>query len=82
MLKEFDYKLFSTLVVILLLPTVYTTVRIHLLGSYPSEWGVNIASQIMWLNVMYEVVQEGLILPLFYLLGKSLKDKYQLTNKV
>ena len=82
MLKNFDYKLFFTIISLSLLPTIYTTVRIHFLGNFPTDWGFNIASQIAWVNVMIEVIQEGLILPLFYLMGQSLTNKKELANKV
>ena len=81
-LRNFDHKLFFTLVCLALLPTLYATVRIHFLGNLPDDYGFNIASQIAWVNVMYEVVQEGLILPLFYFIGQSLKDDRELENRV
>ena len=81
-LKSIDYRLFFTLLVLALIPTTYTTVRIHFLGDLPSDWGFNIASQLTWVNVAYEVVQEAIILPLFYLMGKSLQDKRDLENKI
>ena len=81
-LKNFDYKLFFTLVSLSLLPTFYTTVRIHFLGNLPNDWGFNISSQIIWVNVIVEVIQEGLILPLFYFIGKSLGNYRELENKV
>lgn len=81
-LKNFNYRLFFTLVLISLLPVVYTTVRIHFLGNLPIDWGVNIASQLAWVNIIYEVIYEALILPLFFLIGKSLENKSELENKV
>ncbi len=81
-LKSVDFKLFFTLLIMTLIPTIYTTVRIHFLGDLPSDWGFNIASQLTWVNVAYEVVQEAIILPLFYLMGKSLLDKQNLENKI
>jgi Na+-driven multidrug efflux pump len=66
----------------MLLPTVYNTVRIFFLGAMPDDWGVNIASQLSWASLFYEVIQEALILPLFFLLGKSLLDKDEFENKV
>ena len=65
-----------------LLPGIYGAFRIHLLGNLPNDSGLNIASQIAWVNVLYEVVHESLILPLFFLLGKSLKDAAEFENKV
>jgi len=58
-----------------LLPTLYTTVRIHFIGNLPAAWGFNIASQLAWLNVAYEVIHEALLLPMFYLIGKHLSDR-------
>ena len=34
-----------------------------------------------WVNLIYEIVEEAMILPLFYLLGKSMKSKDELGNK-
>ena len=64
------------------IPIVYQTVRIFFLGDMPGDWGFNIASQLVWVNLFYEVIQEALILPLFFLLGKSLNNKAELENKV
>lgn len=66
----------------MLLPTIYQTIRIHFLGDMPGDWGFNIASQLSWVNLFYEIIQEAMILPLFFLLGKSLLNKEELTNKV
>ena len=66
----------------MLFPTVYQTVRIYFLGAMPGDWGFNIASQLSWVNLFYEVIQEALILPLFFMLGKSLSDRNELENKV
>ncbi|EKH1299156.1 hypothetical protein O6P64_004699, partial [Escherichia coli] len=52
------------------------------LGDLPTEWGVNIASQLAWVNLGLEVVQEALILPLFYLLGKTLHERDATLNKL
>jgi len=66
----------------MLLPTVYHTVRINFLGAMPDDWGFNIASQLSWANLFYEVIQEALILPLFFILGKSLLNKQEFENKI
>lgn len=81
-LKTVNYRLWLAILATMLLPTVYQTVRIFFLGDMPSDWGVNIASQLSWVNLFYEVVQEALIFPLFFLLGKSLQNKEELANKV
>lgn len=81
-LKGIDSKLFLTLLLMGLFPTVYTTVRIFFLGGLPSDWGFNIASQISWVNLAYEVLQEGLILPLFFLIGQVIAQKDQVENRI
>ncbi len=81
-LNQIDYKLFATLILFGLLPTIYTTVRIFFLGDIPTDWGFNIASQLTWVNIIYEVIQEAILLPIFYLLGKSLSEKTVFDNKI
>lgn len=81
-LKTVNYRLWFAILATMLLPTVYQTVRIFFLGDMPSDSGINIASQLQWVNLFYEVVQEALILPLFFLLGKSLGDGKEFSNKV
>ena len=81
-LKTVNYRLWFALLALLLLPTIYQTVRIHFLGNMPNDWGFNIASQLQWLNLFYEVIQEALILPIFFILGKSLSNKNEFSAKV
>lgn len=81
-IKTFNWKLWIAIFITNFLPAIYQTVRIYILGSMPSDTGLNIASQLQWVNLFYEVIQEALILPLFYLLGKSLNNFDTLSNKV
>lgn len=41
---------------------------------------ISIAGQLSWINLIYEVINEAIILPLFYLL--VLSDKKELTNRM
>ena len=81
-LKTVNYRLWAAILLMMFIPIVYQTVRIFFLGDMPGDWGFNIASQLSWVNLFYEVIQEALILPLFFLLGKSLNNKAELENKV
>jgi len=81
-LKTVNYRLWAAILLMMFIPIVYQTVRIFFLGNMPGDWGFNIASQLSWVNLFYEVIQEALILPLFFLLGKSLNNKAELENKV
>lgn len=79
-MKQINYRLFITLLLLGLIPTIYTTVRIFLIGQLPGDWGFNIASQLSWVNLLYEILQEAVILPLFFFIGKVVKDKLALEN--
>jgi Na+-driven multidrug efflux pump len=81
-LKSINYRLFFAILVLMFFPTIYQTVRIYFLGAMPGDWGFNIASQLSWVNLFYEVIQEAIILPLFYVLGKSCTKKEEFENKV
>ena len=81
-LKRINYRLFWALMLLAIMPAIYITVRVHLLGNFPDTWGFNIASQMQWIHLLYEVMQEALILPLFFIMGLSLKNKAALENKV
>ena len=81
-LKTLNYRLLSAILMMMLLPTAYQTVRIFFFGDMPDAQGFNIASQLAWVNLFYEVIQEALILPLFFLLGRAIANKEELENKV
>jgi len=81
-LKRFNYKLFLAILITGLLPTIYTTVRFNFLGSLPDDWGYNIASQLQYVNLIFEVIQEMLILPLFFLVGKTIGNMEITRNKI
>ena len=80
--KTVDYKLFFAIFITKLLPTIYQTVRIYFLGTLPSASGVDIASQLSWVSLFYEVVQEALLLPLFNLLGQKLNELNEFINRI
>jgi len=81
-LKRINWRLYLALLVTAAFPTIYTTIRIYFLGDLPAAWGVNIASQLAWVNLGLEVIQEAIILPLFYLLGKTLLNRGVTLNKL
>lgn len=78
--ENVNYKLWMMLTLISLLPQLYSVVRVHLLGSLPDQSTFQIISQISWLNAGYEVLSEGLIIPLAYLLGQVVNNKKYSVN--
>ena len=81
-LKNINHKLFLALLVLGLCPTIYTTVRVFFLGQLPGDWSFSIAGQLSWVNLLYEVISEANILPLFFFIGKVKKDKKAFSNRV
>lgn len=77
-----NYRLYFALLVLGLAPTVYTTVRVFFLGQLPGEWAYSIAGQLSWVNLLYEILNEAIILPLFYFMGKVREDRAEFSNRV
>ncbi len=81
-IKNINLKLFLSLLILGLCPTVYTTVRVFFLGQLPGEYSYSIAGQLSWVNLIYEIVNEAIILPLYFFLGKVITDKKEFSNRV
>ena len=81
-LSRINYKLFAALLVLGLAPTIYTTVRVFFLGQLPGEYSFSIAGQLSWVNLLYEIMNEAIILPLFYFIGKVKENKAEFSNRV
>ncbi len=81
-LKRINYRLFFALLFLGFCPTVYTTLRIFFLGQLPGDWAYSIAGQLSWVNLLYEILNEAIILPLFFFVGQVVTNKEELTNRV
>ena len=81
-LKNINYKLFVSLIILGLYPSLYTTLRVFLLGQFPGEWSYSIAGQLSWVNLIYEIMNETIILPLFYFIGKVKEDRNEFENRM
>ena len=77
-----NYRLYFALLVLGFAPTVYTTVRVFFLGQLPGEWAFSIAGQLSWVNLLYEILNEAIILPLFYFVGQVREDRAEFSNRV
>ncbi|EJG2371832.1 TPA: multidrug transporter [Vibrio parahaemolyticus] len=72
---KINVKLWLVLILSSLVPLIYTTTRIHFIGSMPDSWAFSIAAQVAWLNIGYEVINEALLLPLAFILGQVIMTK-------
>ena len=75
-------KLFLALLLLGLCPTIYTTLRVFFLGELPGEYSFSIAGQLSWVNLLYEILSEAIVLPLFFFIGKVLTDKQEFSNRM
>lgn len=81
-LRSIDYRLWAAIFLTALLPTLYATTRIYFLNSLPDTGSLNIAAQSAWLHLAYEVLQEALLLPLYFVFGQVLGDLPALRRRV
>ena len=80
--KNINYKLFFALLFLGFCPTIYTTIRIFFLGQLPNAWAYSIAGQLSWVNLLYEILNEAIILPLFYFTGQVKNDCKEFGNRI
>jgi len=81
-LKNLNGRLFLALLVMGLCPTLYTTLRTFFLGQLPGDWSYSIAGQLSWVNLLYEVINEAIVLPLYFFMGQAVSDKKEFTNRI
>lgn len=81
-LRKINHKQFLALLVLGLAPALYVTLRVFFLGQLPGEWSFSIAGQLTWVNLIYEVLNESIILPLYFFISKVKDDKEEFSNRV
>ena len=81
-IRKINYKLFISLLIMGVCPTIYTTIRVFFLGNLPGEWAFSIAGQLSWVNLLYEILDESIILPLYFFMGKVINQKREYENRI
>lgn len=81
-MSKINYGLYASLLVMGLCPALYSALRIYFLGQMPDASAYSIAGQLGWLNLIYEVVQEAILLPLYFFLGQVAADRAVFANRV
>ena len=81
-LRGFDYRLWMVLTLQMLIPTVWLTIRIYFIGDMPESSGIDIASQLMWISLLYEIFQEALVVPLYYVFGKCINNREAMSDRI
>jgi Na+-driven multidrug efflux pump len=82
--KRFDKGLFATLLARLIIPSIYTTVRVYIIGNLEEKDAINIVSQLQWVNIILEIIEEALLQPLYHCFGDSvnLEERDVIRGKV
>ena len=81
-LKNINYKLYISLLFLGLVPTIYTTIRVFFVGQLPSEWSFSIAGHLSWINLLYEILNEAIILPIFFFIGNIKHNIKEFSNRI
>lgn len=77
-----NFRLWLSLLAMLMLPSLYTTLRVFFLNTAPDTSSVSIASQSVWLGLVYEVLSEALLMPLYFIFGQVVQQRMVLQQRV
>ena len=80
--ENFRWRLYSALLLRSVFPTLYLTVRVHILGWNPSEVRIlDVASQVAWIQILFKVCDEAILQPLYFCLGKNIDNRDVMKNR-
>ena len=73
--KGINWKLLIAIFTTLLIPVIYRTLRMFFIGTMPGTYNFSIAANLQWINILFEVLEEAFLLPLFFTLRNIIKSK-------
>ncbi len=79
---RFPIHLFCSLMFLSFIPFVYTLVRTNLIADVPFADGLGIAGHIEWFDLINETVQAFLIVPLYALFHKCIREPKRLRERI
>lgn len=80
--NQFPINLFCSLMLLIFVPFLYTIVRTNLIADSPSTDGLGIAGHMEWFDLINETVQAFLIVPLFSLFNRCIRDAGKLKERI
>lgn len=80
--SQFPINLFCSLMLLSFIPFLYTLIRTNLIASIPSTDGLGVAGHMEWFDLINETVQAFLIVPLFALFNKCIRDTERLKERI
>ncbi len=74
-LKQFNWRLWISLCALALIPAIYQTVKTFLISASGESEAFDIIGQMEWFDLINETLQAFLIIPLYSILNKILKNR-------
>jgi Na+-driven multidrug efflux pump len=73
--KNWDWLLFASIAFYIIVPSIYNSYSVFLIGNTPpNENNLEIVAQWQFVQVLFEVVQEALVFPIFYFVGSQISS--------
>lgn len=73
-LKKFNWRLFTALCALALIPAIYQTVKTFIISSSGPNTAFDIVGQMEWFDLINETLKAFLIIPLYSILNKIFKN--------
>lgn len=80
--SKFSVNLFCSLMLLNIIPFLYTLMRTNLIVNSPVTDGLGIAGHIEWFDLINETIQAFLIVPLYALLNKCREDMGKFKERI
>ncbi len=74
-LKKFNWRLFTALCALALIPAIYQTIKTFIISSNSQNNVFDIISQMEWFDLINETLKAFLIIPLYSILNKIFKNE-------
>lgn len=73
--NEWDWYLFLSIFLYQSIPSIYNSYSIYLVGNaIPDENSLSIVSQWQFVQIFVEIIQEGIVLPIFFFVGSKFRS--------
>lgn len=82
-IQRWDWQLFLSILFYMLLPRIYESYSIYLIGNViPDTRSLPIVAQWSSVSLVIEVLQEAMVMPLFFFIGGYVKEKNSILNHI
>ena len=79
--KLLNYRLLFIIFITFLVPAFLQTLRMYFVGRMANPESYSIAANLQWVNVIFEVLNEAFLLPLFFIFHKIIAHNKKIIGK-